>query len=80
MSDEVKQRIHCRVSGSVHGVGFRAATQHQAMKLELTGWVRNRPDGSVEVISEGPEQTLQELITFLHRGPRAAIVRNVDTA
>lgn len=73
------ERLHAVVSGRVHGVNYRAATQSQAQRLGLTGWVRNRPDGSVEVMAEGPRVALEQLAAFLHRGPPAAWVAAVQT-
>lgn len=66
------------VRGRVQGVGFRAATEETARALGLTGWVRNMPDGAVEVDAEGPESALRELEQFLRRGPRMARVTGAD--
>ena len=66
------------VHGRVQGVFFRASTQREAARLGLTGWVRNRPDGSVELSAEGEEETLKELVAWAHRGPDAARVEHVD--
>lgn len=77
-------RFHCIVEGHVQGVGFRAFVQDQAIRLGLTGWVRNRWDGSVEVMGEGSQEHLEKLLTALYRGPRHAYVSGVtpewDTA
>jgi acylphosphatase len=59
-------------------VGFRATAQHEGRKLNLAGWVRNRPDGSVEVEAEGPAAALDEFLSFLQRGPLGAHVDAVD--
>jgi acylphosphatase len=72
-------RIQARVRGRVQGVGFRAATLREGRGLGLRGWVRNLPDGGVEVVAEGPRATLDALEAFLRRGPRGAHVSNVDT-
>ena len=66
------------VRGRVQGVGFRAATEETARALGLGGWVRNMPDGAVEVEAEGPENALRELEQFLRRGPRMARVTGAD--
>ena len=66
-----------RIIGLVQGVFFRAETQALAQKLGLTGWVRNLPDGSVEIHAEGLEAALSELETWCHRGPPAAQVDDV---
>lgn len=70
--------LHCLVSGRVQGVCFRAETQAQAARLGLTGWVRNLPDGRVEVQAFGPEQALDELRTWLKKGPPMAHVLKLD--
>jgi len=66
------------VHGRVQGVGFRASTHEMGRRLGLTGWVRNRPDGAVEVRAQGDEESLKQFHDFLSRGPRMAHVRNVD--
>lgn len=72
------KRVHLFVSGRVQGVFFRAHTRDLAQRLGLTGFVRNLPDGRVEVVAEGPEEKLQELINFCHHGPPLAHVAGVD--
>jgi acylphosphatase len=72
-------RIHCFVSGRVQGVSYRAYTQREATQLGLTGWVRNCPDGRVELVAEGEPEALQQLILWCHQGPPAARVTHVDT-
>jgi acylphosphatase len=72
------QQLHATVRGRVQGVNFRAATQREAQRLKLAGWVRNRPDGSVEVLAEGPRPVLDQLMAFLHQGPPAAAVSEVS--
>lgn len=76
--DTTPTRLHAIVSGQVQGVNFRYATLHEAQRLNLTGWVKNLPNGSVEVVAEGPRPTLERLLEFLHRGPRSAIVASVQ--
>ena len=76
MSTELHQ-LHAVVRGRVQGVNFRSATQREAGRLALTGWVRNQPDGSVEVLAEGPRSALDQLAAFLHHGPPAAKVTEV---
>lgn len=65
------------VTGRVQGVGFRWSTRHQADLLGLTGWVRNRIDGSVEVFAQGNPAALEVFRTYLAEGPRHAIVATV---
>ena len=54
-------RAHIIFSGTVQGVGFRFTTQRHAQRIGLTGWVRNLPDGSVELMVEGPKQQIELL-------------------
>ncbi len=77
MNDNVQQ-LHALVFGRVQGVNFRFYTQQKANELGLIGWVRNLPDGSVEVVAEGPSEQLEELLLFLQRGSASAIVSHVD--
>jgi acylphosphatase len=70
-----KAGIHCFVTGKVQGVWFRAATKAQAELLDLTGWVRNLPDGSVEVMAYGDKEKLAQLYQWLKSGPPLASVR-----
>lgn len=60
---------HFIVSGDVQGVGFRYYTLKKAQILDLSGWVRNRPDGSVEAFAEGNEESLESFETALRKGP-----------
>jgi acylphosphatase len=62
----------------VQGVGFRYSTLRQARRLGLSGYVRNLPDGTVEVVAEGEAEKLQQLTAWLRRGPMGAHVRRVD--
>ena len=77
MSDADNGRLHAFVSGSVQGVGFRAYVQRQARRLGLTGYVRNLPDGQVEVVAEGPKDALNQLLGALRIGPYGATVDKV---
>ena len=76
----VKVARHVCVIGRVQGVFFRAWTREQADRLDLAGWVCNRPDGSVEAHLEGSEQQVAELIELLRRGPSGARVDDLDVA
>jgi acylphosphatase len=67
------------VRGRVQGVYFRASAQREARRLGLTGWVRNRPDGSVEIVAEGEEIAIRELYGWAQKGPSAARVDRVET-
>ncbi|MCX8036603.1 MAG: acylphosphatase [Candidatus Sumerlaeia bacterium] len=66
------------VSGRVQGVGFRNFVQLRAQQLKLSGWVKNLPDGRVELVAEGDEKALAELEKALRTGPRAAKVTHVE--
>jgi acylphosphatase len=67
------------VRGRVTGVFFRASVERRAERLGLTGYVRNAPGGAVEVVAEGPKESLKELVDYLRVGPPAARVDDVDT-
>ena len=62
----------------VQGVWFRGWTVEQASRLGLSGWVRNRVDGSVEAVVSGPASSVREMIERCRRGPPAAAVRSVE--
>jgi acylphosphatase len=64
--------------GRVQGVGFRAATAHEARRLGLRGWVRNRLEGDVEVLAAGDATAIEALRTWLGHGPRGARVVGLD--
>ncbi|HEU0007700.1 MAG TPA: acylphosphatase [Terriglobia bacterium] len=69
---------HIVVRGMVQGVGFRYFVQHHARLLNLGGWVRNLPNGDVEIEVEGDQASVESLIVYTRRGPRSAVVSNVD--
>lgn len=73
-------RAHLFVSGRVQGVFYRDQTQRQANARGVAGWVRNLPDGRVEVVLEGEETAVQEIIAWCHRGPPNAYVTDVRAA
>jgi len=74
----MESRLHAFIRGDVQGVFFRANTQDRARELGLTGWVRNRSDGSVEVVAEGDKGKLESLLSWCRHGPRAATVSGVE--
>jgi acylphosphatase len=71
------KRARIEVRGRVQGVGFRHACRREALALGLTGWVRNRPDGSVEIVAEGDAAALASLVAWCRRGPLWARVEDV---
>ena len=73
----MEKRINIIVSGHVQGVFFRAHVMYIAKKLGLKGFVRNLLDGNVEIIAEGPEGNLKELLEFCKKGPIGARVTNI---
>ena len=80
MSSVSHERLYAVVLGTVQGVGFRYSTLDVARRLGLHGWVRNRTDGTVEVMAEGQRDTLERLLEFLHRGPSGARVTRVNAS
>lgn len=81
MSDPTPERtarLHLFVSGRVQGVCFRMYTRDEARRGSLTGWVRNLPDGRVELQAEGSVGALRALRRWCHHGPAHAVVRAVE--
>jgi len=74
------RRLDARVTGRVHGVGFRYFVLREATALGLTGWVANDSDGSVHCVAEGSGERLEALLELLREGPPAAIVDGVSEA
>lgn len=71
-------RIEMRIAGRVQGVWFRDSTQREAVRIGgLTGFVRNVPDGSVEVVAEGAREACERLLQWCERGPRMARVDRI---
>ena len=71
--------VHLIVRGRVQGVFYRATTEKTAQGLGLTGWVRNCPDGSVEIHAEGEKASLEELIAWCWKGPALASVLEIES-
>ncbi|MEW6102785.1 MAG: acylphosphatase [bacterium] len=74
----MKISCHLLISGSVQGVFFRANTRDIANSLFLSGWVKNLPDGKVEVMASGEKENIEKLIEWCKKGPRGADVSNVE--
>ena len=66
------------IEGRVQGVWYRGSTQQKAQQLGITGWVKNLPDGRVEVLMCGSEPALEQLQIWLHQGPTMARVTHVE--
>jgi acylphosphatase len=70
--------VRAVVHGRVQGVFFRDSTRREAQRLGVAGWVRNRPDGTVELHAEGPPDAVEALLAFARTGPPNASVERVD--
>ncbi len=71
-------RAHVFVSGRVQGVFFRVETRYEAIKRNITGWIRNTSEGRVEAIFEGERRDVEKLIEFCRMGPSGAQVTKID--
>lgn len=78
MNEQQQTRLHATIHGRVQGVGFRAFVIDNARAVGVTGWARNRWDGTVEVVAEGHHQKLENLLEALRRGPHMSHVTKVD--
>lgn len=74
----MSKRIHAYVSGRVQGVFFRSFVRSQANLKSLTGWVRNLPDGRVEMVAEGDSDRIDDFLGLMRAGPTGARVENVE--
>jgi acylphosphatase len=74
------KRAHLVVHGRVQGVFFRVYTQREAERLGLSGWVRNRSNGTVEAVVEGPVEAVNALVQWCERGPGMARVHHLDVS
>jgi acylphosphatase len=66
------------VEGAVQGVGYREFARRAALRLNVCGWVRNRSDGSVEALAQGPPAAVEALIAAMRIGPRFAVVERLS--
>ena len=74
-----QKRIQLVVHGRVQGVYYRATAKREARQSGLTGWVKNRPDGAVEMIVEGEEDHVKDFLAWSQQGPATARVDRVET-
>ena len=70
--------VQVRIEGRVQGVGYRAFVERNALALGLEGWVRNRRDGSVEAVFQGPDEIIDEMLVLCKRGPPASAVASIE--
>ncbi|WP_027410744.1 acylphosphatase [Anoxybacillus tepidamans] len=73
------RRLRVIVHGRVQGVGFRYYVQHEALKWDVTGWVKNNEDGTVELEVQGSDERLQMFLDKIHQGPPFAKVAKLET-
>lgn len=74
----MKKRAHIIVHGVVQGVFFRYNTLKEAQELGVTGWVRNLPDGGVEIVCEGEKNSVEMMVVWSQKGPGGALVKHTD--
>ena len=77
---EKQARAHVIISGRVQGVFFRVETQRAAERFGVFGWVRNRPDGTVEAVFEGSHESVDAVLQWCQEGPNLAVVEKVDVS
>lgn len=74
-----REAVLVRITGMVQGVGYRLWTRNEAMKLGLTGWVRNETDGSVAALISGSDSAISTMIERFRLGPSGASVSRIET-
>jgi acylphosphatase len=72
------KHVKIRVTGRVQGVSFRDNARTQANNLDIQGFARNEPDGSVYIEAEGSDSAIRKFLAWCHQGPREAVVENVE--
>lgn len=78
MEEEIQHHKRLHIFGRVQGVYYRASTQQEAERLGLSGWVKNRPDGSVEAEAHGSPSAVAALIAWCQHGPPGARVERLE--
>jgi acylphosphatase len=73
----MRRTVRLRITGRVQGVGYRIWAERTANRLGISGWVRNRSDGAVELMATGAEAAVASLIEACQQGPRAAVVTDI---
>ena len=73
------KEMHLFISGQVQGVSYRANATRMASMLGVSGWVRNLPDGRVEIVAQGEEKALRNFLAWVHQGPAQSRVDHVET-
>jgi acylphosphatase len=76
--NEAPRTVHLRIEGRVQGVGYRAFVEMRAAQLGLSGWVRNRRDGSVEAVLQGAPATIDHMLEQCRKGPPGSRVDRVE--
>ena len=74
----MKKRVHVYYNGMVQGVGFRFTVEHLARKRGVKGWVKNLPDGRVELVCEGSDDSLKDLLDDIRGGSLKRYIQNAD--
>lgn len=73
----MQKQVVLKISGRVQGVLYRVGAKNKAQELNLTGFTRNKKDGTVEIIAEGEENNLKKFIDWCHQGSSSAKVKNI---
>ncbi len=73
-----KKAVHAIINGRVQGVFFRMETRRAAERFGVNGWVRNRPDGTVEAVFEGESEKVDQIVDWCKKGPSAASVSGME--
>lgn len=74
----MKKHVTLKITGLVHGIGYRYTTKKEAKKRGIVGYVTNLSDGSVELVVEGEEQTLKDFIIWCYNGVGPATVQTIE--